>query len=354
GWPPLLANFGVSLVERALLDAFCRRHGCTIGEALRGDGLGLWLGELHPELAGMTAATGLPTNALLRVSYRHTVGLADPLTAADLATTRTPNDGLPVDLQAVIRHYGAKEFKIKVAGETVAALDRLERVVAVIVEARGEAFAATLDGNEFFASVDALQAFWQEAQARPGLRALWPRLRFLEQPLHRDVALGDDVARALPRWTNRPALLIDESGGEPADLRRALDLGYVGVSHKNCKGVIHGVANRCLLAQRGGGLLMSGEDLSNVGPVALPQDLAVQTALGNASVERNGHHYFAGLSGWPSAVQTAVLETYPDLYARPDDNGWPTLQITAGEIDVRTAGQSAFGGPWDLGLDSAG
>jgi hypothetical protein len=89
---------------------------------------------------------------------------------------------------------------------------------------------------------------------------------------------------------------------------------------------------------------MSGEDLSNVGPVALPQDLAVQAALGNASVERNGHHYFAGLSAWPAAVQASVLTTYPDLYV-PAASGWPTVRVVAGAIAVAAVNRHAFGGP---------
>jgi cyclopropane fatty-acyl-phospholipid synthase-like methyltransferase len=58
---------------------------------------------------------------------------------------------------------------------------------------------------------------------------------------------------------------------------------------------------------------MSGEDLCNVGPVALLQDLVVQAALGVTSVERNGHHYFKGLSAWPAAVQAHVLKEHGDV-----------------------------------------
>ena len=66
--------------------------------------------------------------------------------------------------------------------------------------------------------------------------------------------------------------------------------GYAGTSHKNCKGIFKGLINRCLIEQRrsdGETTIMSGEDLCNVGPVALLQDLAVCAALGIESVERN-------------------------------------------------------------------
>jgi len=76
------------------------------------------------------------------------------------------------------------------------------------------------------------------------------------------------------------------------------------------------VANRCLLGhlrqtEPQGRHLMSGEDLCNIGPVALLQDLAVMAALGIRSVERNGHHYHAGLSQFPRAVQQEVLACHP-------------------------------------------
>ncbi len=62
--------------------------------------------------------------------------------------------------------------------------------------------------------------------------------------------------------------------------------------------MIKGLANRCLIEwhrRQAGPWLMSGEGLANVGPVALLNDLAAMAVLGMGDVERNGHHYFAGL-----------------------------------------------------------
>src|SRR5439155_16209621 len=39
--PPLLANFGTSFVERAMIDAFCRITKQTFAQALRSDALGI-------------------------------------------------------------------------------------------------------------------------------------------------------------------------------------------------------------------------------------------------------------------------------------------------------------------------
>ena len=52
---------------------------------------------------------------------------------------------------------------------------------------------------------------------------------------------------------------------------------------------------------------MTSEDLSNIGPIALMQDLAVIGTLGINHTERNGHHYFKGLSGWSDEVQKQVI-----------------------------------------------
>src|SRR6202034_1214569 len=119
---------------------------------------------------------------------------------------------------------------------------------------------------------------------------------------------------------------------------QALALGYAGTSHKNCKGVFKGVANACLVARRrrsapGSSFLMTGEDLAHIGPVALLQDLAVQASLGVPSVERNGHHYFAGLSFWPEALQVQMCARHPDLYRR-SPRGWPTVAIEQGRMSV--------------------
>ncbi len=171
--------------------------------------------------------------------------------------------------------------------------------------------------------------------AEPALRDFWPKLLFIEQPLHRDVALTP-AANWSVAWPERPPIIIDESDAEIESLPEALALGYAGTSHKNCKGVFKGVANACLLAhRRAAGLpaMLSGEDLTNVGPVSLLQDLAVQTVLGVTSVERNGHHYFAGLSQFPSAMQAHALVNHGDLYVR-SAAGWPRLDVRAGKVSL--------------------
>src|SRR6185369_764605 len=78
------------------------------------------------------------------------------------------------------------------------------------------------------------------------------------------------------------------------------------------------------------------------GPVALLQDLAVCCALGIESVERNGHHYFAGLSMFPEEVQQQILSDHDDLY-QPSRDGWPTLRISEGKLSCASVCDAPFG-----------
>jgi len=351
--PPLLAHFGTAFVERALIDAFCRGEGVPFAAALRENRFGYDLGALHASLAGTQPADWLPARPLESVFVRHTVGLLDPIEDADIAPADRVNDGLPQALDACVRFYGLRHFKIKIDADVERARDRLRRIMNVLIRECAGGFAFSLDGNESFRDPMAFTHQMRTLIAAPSLRFFWPNLLFIEQPLHRDVALtlAADWAAA---WPERPPIIIDESDAEIGSLPQALLLGYAGTSHKNCKGVFKGVANACLLAhRRAAGLpaMLSGEDLTNVGPVSLLQDLAVQTVLGVTSVERNGHHYFAGLGQFPAAMQAHVLAHHSDLYIR-SEAGWPRLDVRAGKVALGSALRAPFGCAPGLPLDS--
>lgn len=343
GWPALLAHFGPSLVERAAIDAFCRLHATTFSSALREGSLGLRLEEVHPELLGQRVADLLPASPLKEVSVRHTVGLADPIDATD--ERGRIDDGLPETLAENIAAYGLSHFKVKFTGP--ADLPRLARVFATIASTAKGPLCLTLDGNESFPSVEAFRTMWASIEALPAWAVVREALWCVEQPFHRDIALSDETTSTLCAWTGRPPLIIDESDAACDSLRLALAGGYVGTSHKNCKGVFRGVANACLLEARrrkspGSYFLQTGEDLSSIGPVALTQDLVVQATLGIESVERNGHHYFRGLSFLPEALQAQVLAAHPDLYRR-HERGFVTLDVRAGRLKLRSVLAAPFG-----------
>lgn len=345
--PPLLVNFGTALVERALIHAACRAFATCFGEAVDLNLLGIELGAIHSELSGLTTRGHLPARSLDRILGRHTVGLGDPLRDEDIVPADRLNDGLPHSFTDCIRAYGLRHFKIKVNGDLDRDLDRLRRVAAIITKLAPVEFAFSLDGNEQFRTLDQFRTFWEAILRSSDLSVFFQHLLFVEQPWHRDVALHPQAIVGLAEWRERPPLIIDESDAELDSLPRALELGYAGTSHKNCKGVFRSIANACLLEKRrrdrpGQQFIHSGEDLANIGPVALLQDLAVCAALGIESVERNGHHYFAGLSMFPPGVQQQILEHHGDLY-RPSRDGWPTLAIRDGMLNVGSAVSAPFG-----------
>jgi hypothetical protein len=350
--PPLLAHFGTSFVERALFDAFCRSRETTFAAALSANLFKVDLGVVHPALRGSAPGDWLPSQPSREVFARHTIGLSDPLEAEELAAADRVHDGLPQTLVECIRAYGLRHFKIKINGESARDRDRLVRMARIFErECQGD-FAFSLDGNESFRDVAAFADTMRDVMSAPELAGLWPRLLFVEQPWHRDVALSPAIATLASTWPDRPSIIIDESDAELDSMARALALGYAGTSHKNCKGVFKSVANACLLAQRraaGHPIVLSGEDLTNLGPVALTQDLAAAAALGITTVERNGHHYFAGLSQFPAGLQSHVLGRHGDLFVRTTQ-GWPRVNVREGRLSLASVNAAPFGVAGDLDL----
>lgn len=353
--PPLLSGLGVSLIERALLDGLCKAASTPLHRLLGTEALGINLGEIRDELHGITVTQTLSPTPLPRIAVRHTIGLADPLDLDDVAESEAVKDGLPHTLKDCIRAYGLRYFKIKVCGQSETDLARLQKITSILVQECPSGFQATLDGNEQFNDLSSFRDFYDQLRADEKLTPLFKSLLFIEQPLHRNHALKEDVAKVLSEWRDGPGIIIDEADGSLADLPRALDLGYSGTSHKNCKGIIKGLANAALIKVRSQGgqrpLILSGEDLANVGPVAMLQDLAMMAALGISHVERNGHHYFRGLSMHHPEVQAAALRQHPDLY-RQHEEGFPTLDIQEGELRLDSVNAAPFGCALELNKEN--
>jgi hypothetical protein len=102
---PLLANLGVSLVERAALDGLCRVANEPAHRMVTTNRLGLRLGEIHNDLGGAEPKDLLPAAPLSSCFVRHTVGLGDALSPADIPGGERVDDGLPQDLESSIREY---------------------------------------------------------------------------------------------------------------------------------------------------------------------------------------------------------------------------------------------------------
>ena len=338
---PLLANLGVSLIERAILDALCRSLGVPIHKVLQNNLTGIDLSAIRPELAGMEPRHVLMQSPLKSINVRHTIGLGDPLSASDVPHDKKLNDGLPHTLEECIHAYGLSYFKIKVRGDRDADMERLRNIAGIFNSCGIEKPKFTLDGNEQFSTVDRFREFYETCMEDPQIHGLLHGLLLIEQPLHRDIALK----HSLHSWKDRPPLIIDESDGALNSLPKALNMGYNGTSHKNCKGIVKGLANVAMLKKQQiedpeKNFLLTGEDLANVGPIALNQDLAIMAAFGISHVERNGHHYFRGLSMFPGELSEELA--LPDLY-RIHEDGFPTLDIRDGRLNLSQVNKAPFG-----------
>jgi hypothetical protein len=346
GYPPLLWNFGVSLVERAMIDAYCRATGVTFADALRRNTLGIVLGEMHAELVDAAPGDLLPPAASRSMLVRTTVGLGDPIHDDNVPAGQRLDDGLPESLEAAMRTCGIKRFKFKARGDVQVDAPRLKRLHTLLEQHTGDDYAFTLDLNELFTDAAAFKAYWQAMRGDDDLDAFFEHLIVIEQPLRRDLSTTADVHDVLRSWDDRPPIIIDESDCMLASLPDALDCGYVGTAFKSCKGVIKGVSNACLLEHRrrsdGGRYVLTCEDLGIIGPVALGQDLAVAASLGVEHCERMGMHYFRGISHLPRDMQRQALEHHGDLYME-HNRGFVAPRAASGRLQLGTTVDAPFG-----------
>ncbi|HEY1227414.1 MAG TPA: enolase C-terminal domain-like protein, partial [Ramlibacter sp.] len=327
GFNPLLASYGPALVDRAVLDALCRLRGVPFAAAMRANLAGI--DRSHPQFDGLDIAgllAGLRPAATIEA--RHTVGLLDAITAADLHDR--VKDGLPETLEEVIAAYGHRWFKLKVGGQVQADLARLQAIAAVLDRSAAPYF-VSLDGNEQYESAAGVAELVAAIRATPSLARLWSSIAFIEQPIARKLALEADLRGA---DLGKP-VIIDESDGELDAFVRARARGYTGVSSKTCKGVYRSILNAARCAawnheERRTHYFLSAEDLTTQAGLSVQQDLALVNLLGIGHVERNGHHYVNGMAALPAAEQQAFLQAHPDLYER--SHGAVRLAIRDGRI----------------------
>ena len=356
GLVPLVASYGPALLDRAVLDAVGRATGLSFAETIRRNVAGIEMREaLTPDLAGFDVAGFLGALQPGRdIAVRHTVGLVDPIVAADQTPGERVNDGLPETLEEVVRHYGTRYYKLKVGGDVAADLDRLQRIAAVLDRDAGD-YLATLDGNEQYDSVEGIAELWRRMAERPALAQLTKAILFIEQPIKRAKALSapvEPLARLKP-------LIIDESDGELSSFPAALGLGYGGVSSKNCKGLYKSILNAARVAHLNAKVgakagtaryFMSAEDLTTLAGVSVQQDLALVSLLGITHVERNGHHFIDGMSFAPEVEQAVFAGAHPDLYER--SGGPARLRIDNGRLQLASLGCPGFAVAADMDFAS--
>jgi hypothetical protein len=347
GLNALTTAFGSAFFERALADAAGRLAGLDVVGMLRENALGLRPEAAHPELGLADVLAWASDPPPERLAVRHTVGLLDPIVAADVPAGGWLRDGLPQTLEECVARQGLTHFKLKVSGQLDADLDRLTRIAATLDRLVPDRYLVSLDGNEQYKGLEGFARLLDAMRRAPALRRLVAATAFIEQPLDRAIALDPGATRGLAEIARSIPIIIDESDDTLASFGRAVALGYRGVSTKNCKGIVKSFLNRSLVERWNRGrpaadrLFMSAEDLTNVPVLPVQQDLATVRALGISHVERNGHHYVRGLAHCSPRERREVVTRHPDLYA--GDEREAVLRLAAGVVAVGSLDVPGYG-----------
>jgi len=96
---------------------------------------------------------------------------------------------------------------------------------------------SALDGNEQYRSAEHFEELIEALRSRPELRGLLDNTLAIEQPLERSIALDNAHTEGIRQLSQSKPVIIDESDGTLDAYVRAIELGYRGISSKNCKKV---------------------------------------------------------------------------------------------------------------------
>jgi hypothetical protein len=300
--PPLAAIFGPAEIDKAILDALLRGAGANFFDGMAANIAGIDA-RLSPDLADHDVAQFLVLANQCRperIAVRHTVGLDD----------RVEGEGGVADPR---ENSGARYFKLKLGGDPEADAARLVRIGRQL-RALQDDYKVTLDANEQYADIAALDALVDRLDRDGALDPINSKLLYIEQPMPRD------ITRKIPLGAlGRRDFIIDEADDSYEALLVARSLGYRGISSKSCKGLYKSVVNAARIAKwnmDGAECVIAGEDLTCQAGLSVQQDLALGALVGVTHAERNGHHYVDGFGDTPADEADAFLSAHPDLYVR--------------------------------------
>ncbi|MFK4384356.1 hypothetical protein [Bradyrhizobium sp. USDA 223] len=297
--PALAAAYGPAEIDKAILDALLRGAEANFFDGMAGNIAGIDA-RLSPDVSERDIRTFLAgRGALARVAVRHTVGLDDVVEGTGGVADRSENGG-------------ARYFKLKLSGDPAADAARLARIGKELATLEDDT-RVTLDANEQYADLAALQALMDGLNRDAALRPIAARLLYVEQPMPRDITRRSPLGALGTR-----GFIIDEADDSYDAFPAARALGYRGISSKSCKGFYKSIINATRAAKwtaEGETFFVTGEDLTCQAGLALQQDLALGAFLGVPHAERNGHHYVDGFGETPIAEAQAYAAAHPDLYA---------------------------------------
>ena len=312
--PPLAAGFGLAEIDKAILDALLRAAGANFFDGMAGNIAGIDA-RLTPDLDDAAIARFLSTRQRLeRVAVRHTVGMDDKVEGEGSVADRNEN-------------AGARYFKLKLNGDPAHDAARLARIGSELAKLP-YATRITLDANEQYADLAALNALVDRLDHDAALEPIAANLLYIEQPMPRDITRASPLGKLAAH-----GFIIDEADDCYDAFPQARVLGYRGISSKSCKGIYKSIINatRAAAWSAGGGqYFVSGEDLTCQAGLGVQQDLALGALIGVTHAERNGHHYVDGFADTPADEADAFLTAHPDLYTRA--GGKVRLAIHDGDL----------------------
>ncbi|WP_025034857.1 hypothetical protein [Bradyrhizobium sp. DOA9] len=296
--PALAAAYGPAEIDKAILDALLRAVETSFFDGMAANIAGIDA-RLSPDLSERDIKTFLSGRSpLQRVAIRHTVGLDDVV----------EGEGGIADPR---ENTGACYFKLKLSGDPMADAARLARIGKEI-DTLGRDYKVTLDANEQYADLAALQALMERLDHDATLHPIATRLLYVEQPMPRDITRQTPLGALGTR-----GFIIDEADDSYDAFPAARALGYRGISSKSCKGLYKSIINATRAAKwgaEGETFFVTGEDLTCQAGLAVQQDLALGAFIGVTHAERNGHHYVDGFGEAPAAEAAAFAAAHPDLY----------------------------------------
>jgi len=297
--PALAAAYGPAEIDKAVLDALLRAAETSFFDGMADNIAGIDA-RLSSDLKDADLAAFLAgRKPLPRVAIRHTVGLDDTV----------EGEGGVADAH---ENTGARYFKLKLSGDPAADAARLTRIGNEL-DTLGHDYKVTLDANEQYADLTALQALMDRLDRDVALRPIASRLLYVEQPMPRDITRQSPLGALTAH-----GFIVDEADDSYDAFPAARALGYSGISSKSCKGLYKSIVNATRAAKwsaDGARFFVTGEDLTCQAGLAVQQDLALGAFIGVTHAERNGHHYVDGFGATPVAEAQAFAAAHPDLYA---------------------------------------
>ena len=336
GLNPLVASYGQALLDRAILDACCQVKGINFFDAINTNLPDIKPSALTTDFSHFDMDRHLSTLVpRAQLWLRHTIGMADALDDTDLIGRTVPDDRLPVSLEQVISVHKPRYFKIKLSGDALFDRDRLNRIAKALGSASQHS-RFSLDGNEQYESFDEFHEAFLQFRDDPSIASFISRCLFIEQPVKRE----NTFCRTTRIPATLPPVIIDEADSGPDSFVEALQLGYRGVSSKQCKGIYRSLINHARVRIHGPHFLITAEDLTTQAGINVQQDLALAALLGIEHIEKNGHFYVKGMAGTGADEQRRFLQAHPTLYQ--EINQTTHLRISDGKIDLRDLSGHGF------------